>query len=71
MQFVAQNQVGCSITPPADYANNGIYQELQTIDKYSTQSDEEIYLDLRASKGYTDESGKLKRDNNDLVLKIT
>ena len=41
------------------------------MDKYFTESDERMHLDLRASESYTVELEKLKGDKSDLVLKIT
>ena len=41
------------------------------MDKYFTESDERVYLDLRVSESYTVELEKLKEDKSDLVLKIT
>ena len=51
-QFVSRNCDGCSVAPLTCYANNEIYQELPIMDKYFTESDERMYLDLRANKGY-------------------
>lgn len=50
-QFVAWNCDGCSVARLTNYANNDIYQELLTEDKYCSESDERMYLTLRASKG--------------------
>ena len=48
---------GSSVAPLTDYINNPIYQELIDKDDYfNTKSDERIYLDLRASSGYTSEA---------------
>ena len=70
MQFVAWNCNGCSIAPLADYASNPVFQELPDEDTYFLNSDEQIYLDLRHSKGYTNKLEKLRRDESDLLLKI-
>ena len=69
-QFVAWNYNGCSIAPLTGYANNLIYQELPTEGEYFTNADERVYIDLRDSKEYTGELGKLRRDNNEKVLKV-
>ena len=63
-QFVAWNCNGCSVAPLTDYINNPIYQELPT------SSDERIYINLRASYGYTKEMQKLERNDSKLTLKI-
>ena len=60
-QFVAWTCDGCSVAPLTDYINNPIYQELIAEDKYDgNASDEKIYLDLRASPGYTNEMTRKK-----------
>ena len=60
---------GSSVAPLTDYINNPIYQELIDKDDYfNTKSDERIYLDLRASSGYTSEAEKLER--NDLKINL-
>ena len=38
--------------------------------EYFSESDERIYLDLRANKGYTNELEKLTCNDSDLVSKI-
>ena len=69
-QFVARSCNGCSIAPLTDYIRNPIYQELAVETDYFTTSNERIYLDLRASYGYTNEMKKLERNNSKLNLKI-
>ena len=54
-QFVTWSYNGCSIASLTDYINNQIYQELSDKNNYFTTSVEGIYLDLRASYGYTKE----------------
>ena len=59
-QFVAWICNGCSTAPLTDYINNPVYQELIDEDKYfEAKNDERIYLDLRASSGYTKKAEKL------------
>lgn len=53
-----------------DYADNLIYQDLPDQDTYFTDSIERIYLDMRDSKGYTNELVKLKINYKDLILKL-
>ena len=60
MQFVTWYCNGCSIARTTDYANNLIFQDLQTKNDYFTSFDERIYIDLRDSKGYTNEIEKLR-----------
>ena len=54
-----------------DYENNPIYQELIDEDDYfETKSHERIYLDCRASSGYTNEAEKLERNDSKVNLHI-
>lgn len=55
------HKIGCSIAPLTDHINNHIYQELIDEENYDgNKSEERIYLDLRASSGYTNEAEKLE-----------
>ena len=67
--FVAYSCDGCSTAPLIEYANNEIYQELPKEQDYFTNTDKKLYIDMRRSKGYTDELEKLTRD--DSVLNLT
>ena len=70
-QFAAWSCNGCSVAPLTDYINNPIFQELVDDDNYNeTKSDERVYLDLRASSGYTDEAEKLERNDSKINLGI-
>ena len=69
-QFVAWSCNGCSIALLTDYINDPIYQELLDESDYFAKSGERIYLDLRASYGYTKEMEKLERNDSNLNLKI-
>ena len=70
-QFVAWACDGCSVAPLTDYINNPIYQELVDEDQYGeNKSDERVYLDLRASSGYTNEAEKLERNDSKINLAI-
>ena len=63
-QFVAWACNGCSTALLTDNMNNPVYQELIEEDQYdSARSNERLYLDLRASSGYTDEAEKLERND--------
>ena len=73
-QFVFWSCNGCSTAPLTDYINNQIYQELiDEEDYFENKSDERVYLNLRASSGYTNEAKKLERNdskiNFDILLK--
>ena len=53
-QFVAWSSNGCSTAPLVNYINNPVYQELTDKEHYCAErSNERLYLDLRASSGYT------------------
>ena len=69
-QFAVWSSNGCSIAPLTDYINNPVYQELPTQNEYFNSANERIYLDLRASYGYTKELEKLERYDSRLALKI-
>ena len=70
-QFVAWGRNGCSTAPLTDYINNPIYPELIEKDEYfEVNSDERIYLDLKASSGYTNEAEKLERNGSKINLHI-
>ena len=49
----------CSTAPLFEYANNEIFQELLKERNDFTNADEKPYIDMRRSKGYTDELEKL------------
>ena len=56
---------GSSVAALTDCMNNPIYQELIDEDDHNeVKSDESIYLDLRASSGYTNEEERLERSNS-------
>ena len=56
-QFVAWSCNGCSVAPLTNYINNPVYQELVDEEDFlGVESDERIYLYLRASSGYTAEA---------------
>ena len=63
---------GCSSAPLTQYRNNEIYQEMTEEDEFTTNSkDDRILIDMRRSKGYTDELEKLNRDDSGLAVVIT
>ena len=70
--LVTYNCVGCSSVPLAQYKSNKIYQEITTEDGFTTNNkDDRIYIDMRRSKGSTDESAKINRDDSGLAVIIT
>ena len=69
--FVAHSCNGCSSAPLTQYKNNDIYRELIEKDDYfGDESDERVYIDMRRSKGYTDELEKINRDGSGIALNI-
>ena len=61
---------GSSIASQSDYAYNKTYQRLPKIDKYFSEADERVYIDIRRSKGYTGELERVKRDYSDLTVTV-
>ena len=69
--FVAHSCYGCSSAPLTQYKNNDIYQELiEEDDCFSDENDERVYIDMRRTKGYTDELEKINRDHSGIALNI-
>ena len=68
--FVAYSCYGCTTTPLTEYINNEIFQELPKERKYFNNIDEKLYIDMRRSKGYTDELERLTQDDSDLTLTL-
>ena len=57
--FLAYQCNGCSAAPLSQYKNNEIYQEITTDENYTTANTaDRVLIDLRRSKGYTDELEK-------------
>ena len=70
-QFVAWSCKGCNTAPLTDYINNPVYQELIDENDYNgVRSNEIVYLDLRASAGYTSKEEKSKRNDSKTNLSI-
>ena len=68
--FVAYYCNGCSTAPLRQYKNNEIKQELtKEKDYFSRKFDERLYIDMRRSKGYTDELEK-STGNDEAYLKV-
>ena len=69
--FVAHICNGATFAPITYYKNNPIYQDMT--DEYSyrdKEKDDRIYIDMRRSKGNTDELEKITRDDSGLVIYI-
>ena len=67
--FAAHECDGCSSAPLTQYKNNDIYRDLiEEYDYFDEKSDEKIYIDMRRSKGYTDELEKINRDDSGIAL---
>ena len=70
--LVAHACNGCSSAPLTQYKNNEIYQEITAEDEFtSNEKDNRIYIDMRRSKGYTDEPEKINRDDSGVALNIS
>ena len=69
--LVAKACDGCSTVPLTQYKNNEIYQEITEENKFAdNDTDDIIYIDMRRSKGYTDELEKLDRDDSGLAVTV-
>ena len=67
--LVAYNCEGCSSALLTQYRNNEIYQEMTEENEFTTNSkDDRILIDMRRSKGYTDELEKLNCDDSGLAV---
>ena len=62
---------GSSMTPITKYMNNKIKQDMIKAKKiFADESDEKMFIDIRRSKGYTEELEELSRDDADINLLI-
>ena len=69
--LAAYNCNGCSSVLLMQYINNEIYQEMSDEDKFAdNERDDRSYIDIRRSKGYTDELKKINRDDSGVALHI-
>ena len=67
--FVAYYCEGHSAAPLTQYKNNQIKQELaKEKDYFGDDSDERLYIDMRRSKGYTNELERLTHDDGRVML---
>ena len=70
--FVAYNCNCYSTAPLIQNKNNEIFQEITPEDEFTENTkDDRIYLDMRRSKGYTDELEKLNHDDSGLAVIVT
>ena len=70
--LVAHSFNSCSSAPLTQYKNNPIYQKTKNEDKFTDNTrDNRIYIDMRRSKGYTDESEKINCDDSSIALTIS
>ena len=69
--FVAYQCNGDTFAPLTDYKNNPIYQDMTDEYSYRGQTkDDRIYIDMRRSKGNSDELEKITRNDSGLVVYI-
>ena len=69
--FAADYCEGCSAAALTQYKNNEIKQELtKEKDYFRDNFDERLYIDMRRSKGYTNELEKLTRNDGGVTLTI-
>ena len=69
--FVAYVCNGATFAPLTEYKNNPVYQDMT--DEFSYRGDtkdDQIYIDMRRSKGNSDELEKITRDDSGLVIYI-
>ena len=70
--LVAHSFDSCSSASLTQYKNNPIYQKTTNEDKFTDNTrDDRIYIDMRRSKGYTDESEKINCDDSSIALTIS
>ena len=62
---------GYSSAPLSQFINNEVYQDMTREEDWGKSfKDDRLYIDLRRSKGYTDELEKIYRDDSQLSLTI-
>ena len=59
-----------SIAPLKGYVHNKTYQKSVRQEKYFTDSDKKVYIDLGRRKGHTGEFQRFNRDNSDLTITV-
>ena len=69
--LVAKACEGCTTAPLIQYKNNEIYQKITKEDEFTTNdTDNRIWIDMRRSKGYTDELQKINCDVSGIAVVI-
>ena len=69
--FVAYICNGATFAPLTEYKNNLVYQSITDEYNYRSETkDDRIYIDMRRSKGNSDELEKITRDDSGLVIYI-
>ena len=69
--FITKQYNGCSTAPLTQCKYNEIYQEITAEDEYTNNdADDRIWIDMRRSKGYTEELEKINRDNSGLAVML-
>ena len=68
--FTAWVTGSSGIVPQSDYVYNETGQQLPKIEKYFSDADERVYIDIRRSKGFTNELERVNRDDSDLTVWI-
>ena len=70
--MLADYKTGCCNTVPlTKYRNNPVFQDMTTEDDFTGNiRDDKIYVDMRRSKGCTDELEKINRDDSGLAVAI-
>ena len=69
--FVAYQCNGCTFATLDEYKNNLVYQDMtDQYEYFGATKDDRIYIDMRRSKGNSDELEKITRNDSGLVLKI-
>ena len=68
--FAAWICKGSSIAPLTDNTHKITYQKAVRQEKYFTDSDEKVYIDLRRGGGHTGEFERDNRDDSDLTIAV-
>ena len=68
--FTAWVTGSSSIVPQSDYVYNETVQQLPKIEKYFSDADERVYIDIRQNKGFTNELERVNRDDSDLTVTV-